>query len=136
MNLGAPTARDRRVLRLTDLSNERRPFKMLHGDVQAMRGLSATVGAAFVMLAMTPQTAYSALICKSGHLYYGGSEFHANRSEAEASAINAWRRVKATTEGVARAARMFPHKDQLHCERATTKEGWRCFVRGGPCHQT
>jgi hypothetical protein len=101
-----------------------------------MRGLSASVGAAFVMLAIAPQTAHSARICKSGHLYYSGSEFRANRSEAQASAIDAWRRIKATTEGAARAAGMFPHREQLHCERATTKEGWRCFVRGGPCHPT
>jgi hypothetical protein len=95
----------------------------------------AATGAAFVMLAIAPRAADAALICVGGHLHYGGSEFHANRSEAEASAINAWRRVKATSEGAARAARMFPPKEQLHCERATTKEGWRCFVRGGPCHK-
>jgi hypothetical protein len=105
-------------------------------DVLAMRGLSVSIVAAFVTLAIGPQTAHSALICKSGHLYYGGSEFHANRSEAQASAIDAWRRIKATTEGAARAAGMFPHKEQLLCECATIKEGWRCFVRGGPCHPT
>lgn len=88
------------------------------------------------MLAIAPQGADAALICKSGHLYYGGSEFHADRSQARASAIAAWRRVKARTEGAARAANTFPHNEQLHCERATTKEGWRCFVRGGPCHRT
>jgi hypothetical protein len=101
-----------------------------------MRGLSASIGAAFVVLAIAPQTANAAPICKSGHLYYGGSEFHANRSKARASAIDAWRRIKATTEGAARAANMLPHHpEQLLCERATTTEGWRCFVRGGPCHQ-
>jgi hypothetical protein len=100
-----------------------------------MRRVSAVIGAVFVMLAIAPQTAGAAVICVNGHLHYGGSEFHANRSEAAASAIDAWRRVKASTEGAARAARMFPHKEQLHCERATTKEGWRCFVRGGPCHR-
>lgn len=101
-----------------------------------MRGLSTATGMAFLMLASLPQAADAALICKSGHLHYGGSEFHADRSEALASAIDAWRRIKAASEGTARAARMFPHKEQLHCERATTKEGWRCFVRGGPCHKT
>ena len=100
-----------------------------------MRVVLAATGAAFVMLAVAPRAADAALICVGGHLHYGGSEFHANRSEAEASAIEAWRRVKATTEGAERAARMFPHKEQLHCERATTGEGWRCFVRGGPCHK-
>jgi hypothetical protein len=101
-----------------------------------MRGRLASIAASFVILAIAPQTAHSAPICKSGHLYYGGSEFHANRSEARASAVDAWRRIKAATEGAARAANMFPHNEQLLCERAVTKEGWRCFVRGGPCHQT
>lgn len=101
-----------------------------------MRGLSAAIGAVFVMLAIAPQAADAARICKGGHLYYGGSEFHAHRSEAEASAIHAWRRIKAATEGTAHASRMFPPMSQLHCDRAASKEGWRCFVRGGPCHQT
>lgn len=100
-----------------------------------MRGLPAATLAALVMLAIAPPAADAALICIDGHLHYGGSEFHANRSEAAASAIDAWRRVKAASEGAARAARMFPHKEQLHCERSTTKEGWRCFLRGGPCHK-
>ena len=99
-----------------------------------MRGISAAIGAAFVMLTVAPQSAEAARICKAGHLYYGGSEFHADRSEAQASAIHAWRRIKAETEGTSRASRMFPPTEQVHCERATTKEGWRCFVRGGPCH--
>jgi hypothetical protein len=84
--------------------------------------------------ASAPLSAQAALICKSGHLYYGGSEFYANRLQAEASAIHAWRRIKAATYGAARAAKMFPEKEQLHCARATTGEGWRCFVRGAPCH--
>jgi hypothetical protein len=89
-----------------------------------------------LMLAIGPHSAEAALICKSGHLYYGGSEFHANRLEAEASGIEAWRRIKAATYGATRAAKMFPDEGQLHCARATTREGWRCFVRGGPCHAT
>jgi len=99
-----------------------------------MREISATIGAALVMLAMAPQAADAARICKGGRLYYSGSEFHADRSEAVASAVDAWRRVKAADEGTSRAHRMFPHTEQLHCERAMTKEGWRCFVRGGHCH--
>jgi hypothetical protein len=85
------------------------------------------------MLVIVPRFAEAAMICKSGHLYYGGSEFYANRLQAEASAIQAWRRVKATTYGATRAAEMFPGKKQLRCAHATTREGWRCFVRGGPC---
>ena len=96
---------------------------------------TAGIALAFA-LAIAPQAAHSALICKSGHLHYGGSEFHTNRLEAEASAIDAWRRIKAGTQGSARASRMFPPMEQLRCERAATKAGWRCFVRGGRCHQT
>jgi hypothetical protein len=109
---------------------------MLRGDEKAMRRATAAIGAVFAMLAIAPQASVAALICKDGHLHYGGSEFHADRSEATASAIDAWRRIKAATEGASRAAKMFPLNEQLHCERATTKEGWRCFVRGGPCHKT
>jgi hypothetical protein len=101
-----------------------------------MGRISIAIGATFVMLGLTPQAAEAARICKAGHIYYGGSEFHAHRSEAEASAIHAWRRVKAATEGTSHASRMFPPMDQLRCEQAASKEGWRCFVRGGPCHQT
>ncbi|MBV9427314.1 MAG: hypothetical protein JO084_06305 [Bradyrhizobiaceae bacterium] len=85
------------------------------------------------MLLIAPEAADAARICKNGHLHYGGSAFHADRAEAQASAIDAWRRIKAG-EGTARASRMSPPLEQVHCERATTGEGWRCFVRGGPCH--
>jgi hypothetical protein len=85
---------------------------------------------------IAPQAAHSARICKSGHLYYSGSDFVAERSKAEASAVQAWRRIKARTEGADRASQMLPSNGQLHCERAATKVGWRCFVRGGPCHHT
>jgi len=108
-------------------------------DPKAMRRLLfASAGAAslILVLAIAPHVAEAALICKSGHLYYGGSEFYTNRLQAEASAIQAWRRIKASTDGAARAANMFPEKRQLHCAHATTGDGWRCFVRGGPCHAT
>jgi len=108
-------------------------------DPKAMRRLLfASAGAALLIpvLAIAPHVAEAALICKSGHLYYGGSEFYTNRLQAEASAIQAWRRIKASTYGAARAANMFPEKRQLHCAHATTGDGWRCFVRGGPCHAT
>lgn len=99
-----------------------------------MRAITASTLAAFGILAIAPRAAEAALICSGGHLHYGGSEFHASRSEATASAVEAWRRVRVQREG-ARAERMFPLKEQLQCERATTQDGWRCFVRGGPCHK-
>ena len=99
-----------------------------------MREISAAIGVAFVVLVLAPQAAEAARICKNGRLYYSGSDFHADRSEAVASAVEAWRRIKAASEGTSRAQKMFPHTEQLHCEQATTKEGWRCFVRGGHCH--
>ena len=100
------------------------------------RSSSALAGAALLMLAIGPDFADAALICKGGHLYYGGSGFYSNRLEAKASAIQAWRRIKAATYGATRVAKMFPDAKQLHCARATTRDGWRCFVRGGPCHAT
>ena len=99
-----------------------------------MRGLSAAVSAALAMLSVAPHAADAARICKNGHFHYGGSAFHADRSQAQAGAIDAWRRIKAASEGTVRASRMFPPLEQVHCERAVTREGWRCFVRGGPCH--
>ena len=86
------------------------------------------------MLAIASASAKPALICKGGHLHYGGSELHANRLEAEVSAIDAWRRIKAISVGRIRADSMFPEKERLRCARTTTAEGWRCFVWGGPCH--
>jgi hypothetical protein len=87
-----------------------------------------------LMLGIVSAAAKPALICKDGHAHYGGSEFHANRLEAAASAIDAWRRVKAISVGRNRADAMFPEKEQLRCARTTIGDGWRCFVRGGPCH--
>ena len=87
-----------------------------------------------LMLGIASASAKPALICKDGHVHYGGSEFHANRLEAQASAIDAWRRVKAISLGRTRADSMFPEEKQLRCARASAGEGWRCFVRGEPCH--
>jgi hypothetical protein len=65
-----------------------------------MRRIScALAGAVFLRLTITSLPAQAALICKDGHLHYGGSEFYANRLQAEASAIEAWRRVKADSVG-------------------------------------
>jgi hypothetical protein len=41
------------------------------------------------MLTIATQAAGAARICKRGHLSYRGVEFHADRSEAQASAIDA-----------------------------------------------
>ena len=89
---------------------------------------------ALPMLLTEPPSADAALICKNGFLHYGGSGFHADRSQSEASAIEAWRRVKATSVGAERAAAMFPPSEQMQCARATGGDGWRCFVRGSHCH--
>jgi len=93
-------------------------------------------GVALLILSTVPHFAEAALICKDGHLLYGGSGFYANRLQAENSAIQAWRRIKATRNGAASAEKMFPEKEQLHCARPATGHGWRCFVRGGPCGAT
>jgi hypothetical protein len=98
------------------------------------RLLFALTGAIGLMLTTAPPSAEAALICKDGQLHYGGSGFYANRVQAEASAVRAWRRVQAVSIGAKRAANMFPKSGQLHCDQAPTGEGWRCFVRGGHCH--
>lgn len=85
------------------------------------------------MLRMPPQTTEAARIWKDGHINYGGSEFYADGLQAEASAIRAWRNVKALTCGAAFASHMFLEKDRLQCLRATIGEGRRYFVQGGPC---
>lgn len=99
-----------------------------------MRVCLCVTAAIYLALTIGPVFSREPLICKSGHLHYGGSEFHANRLQAEASAIDAWRRIRAASGGPTHADTTFPRKEQLHCARATTGEGWRCFVRGGPCH--
>jgi hypothetical protein len=72
------------------------------------RLLFASATAAFCMLTIESPSAQAALICKDGRLHYGGSGFYSNRQEAEASAIEAWRRVRAGSVGASRAAKMFP----------------------------
>lgn len=68
------------------------------------RLLFASVGATLLVPTIMPHLAEAALICKSGHLHYAGSGFYANRLQAEASAIQAWRHIKADTHGATRAA--------------------------------
>jgi hypothetical protein len=57
--------------------------------------LAASAGAVLLTLTIASLSAQAALICKDGYLHYGGSGLYANRLEAEASAIEAWRRVRA-----------------------------------------
>jgi hypothetical protein len=65
-------------------------------DPQGMRTLlAASAGAVLLTLTIASLSAQAALICKDGYLHYGGSGLYANRLEAEASAIEAWRRVRA-----------------------------------------
>jgi len=98
------------------------------------RLLFALTGAIALMLATASPSAAAALICKNGQLHYGGSGFYANRVQAEASAVRAWRRAKAVSVGAKRAANMFPKGGQMHCGQTPAREGWRCFVQGGHCH--
>jgi hypothetical protein len=86
------------------------------------------------LLAFAPNTATAARVCIGGHFHYGGSELHHDRINAEASAVRAWRAIQAKSQGARAAANMYPGSKQIHCQHAPSNEGWRCFVRGGPCH--
>jgi hypothetical protein len=99
-----------------------------------MRTIAYSSSAAIVLAGIALNSADAARICKGGHFYYSGSEFHHNRVYAEASAVRAWRAVQARTHGARVAANMFPPSSQMRCSHAVSQEGWRCFVRGGPCH--
>jgi hypothetical protein len=102
-----------------------------------MSKLMFAVGGVVLLLTIgVSDSASAARICKGGHVHYGGSEFHHNKLQAEASAVRAWRAVKAHTYGATAAANMFPPSRQVHCARATHNEGWRCFVRAGTCKAT
>src|SRR5215472_11346358 len=101
--------------------------RSLSNRIGIMNRLMSAAAGIVALIAMPPPTAEAARICKAGHIYYAGSEFHANRLQAEASAVRAWRQVQAFSHGTSQAAHMFPEKDQLQCARATTNEGWRCF---------
>jgi hypothetical protein len=86
------------------------------------------------LLAFAPNTATAARVCIGGHFHYGGSELHHDRIHAEASAVRAWRAIQAKSQGARAAANMYAGSKQIHCQHAPSNEGWRCFVRGGPCH--
>jgi hypothetical protein len=104
--------------------------------MQIMSKLMFAAGGAVLLLAVVSDSASAARICKDGHVYYSGSGFYRNRLQAEASAVRAWRAIKAHTYGATAAANMFPPSKQVHCAHATGNEGWRCFVRGGACKAT
>jgi hypothetical protein len=99
-----------------------------------MRTIVCASSAAIFLAGIALNSAEAARICKDGHFYYSGSEFHRNRIHAEASAVRAWRAFQARTHGARVAANMFPASSQMRCSHAVSQEGWRCFVRGGPCH--
>jgi hypothetical protein len=103
------------------------------GD-DTMRIITLAVGGAILFALTAMDSADAARICKDGHFYYGGGDFHHNRVQAEASAVRAWRAIQAQTHGAIVAANLFPPSGQMRCARAVGHEGWRCFVRGGPCH--
>jgi hypothetical protein len=98
-----------------------------------LRSLVA-VPVTILLLAFASNTATAARVCIGGHLHYGGSGLHHDRVHAEASAVRAWRAIQAESRGARAAANMHPVSNQIHCKRASGNEGWRCFVRGGPCH--
>ena len=89
-----------------------------------------------LLLACASNTATAARVCIGGHFHYGGSGLHHDRVHAEASAVRAWRAIQAESHGARAAANMYPGSNQIRCQHATGHEGWRCFVRGGPCHIT
>jgi hypothetical protein len=88
------------------------------------------------LLACASNTATAARVCIAGHFHYSGSRLHVDRTQAEASAVRAWRAVQAQSHGARAAANMFPPSSQMRCQHATGDEGWRCFIRGGPCRTT
>src|SRR5215467_3014994 len=87
-----------------------------------------------LLLAPTSHTATAARICIGGQFHYGGSGLYQDRVHAQTSAVRAWRSIQANSHGARAAANMYPDSRQIHCQHAPGNEGWRCFVRGGPCH--
>ena len=54
-----------------------------------MRAVMIAVGSSVLLAAIALNSADAAPICKNGHFYYGGSEFHHDKIHAEASAVRA-----------------------------------------------
>src|SRR5262249_45652199 len=93
-----------------------------------------TLHVTILLLASASNTATAARVCIAGRYHYGGSGLHHDRVHAQASAVRAWRAVQAESHGARAASNMFPARNQIQCKHALGSEGWRCFVRGGPCH--
>jgi hypothetical protein len=110
----------------------RREFITIEGRImiQPLVTLAVTI----LLLASASNTATAARVCIGGHFHYGGSGLHHDRVHAQASAVRAWRAIQAQSHGARAAANMYPASNQIHCKHAPGNEGWRCFVRGGPCH--
>jgi len=86
------------------------------------------------LLDLASNAATAARVCIGGQFHYSGSGLHHDRVPAQVSAVRAWRAIQAKSHGERRAADMYPDTKNIHCQRAPGNEGWRCFVRGGPCH--
>ena len=99
-----------------------------------MRRSLITLAVTLSLPVCAPNMAAAARVCIGGHFHYGGSELHHDRIHAEASAVRAWRAIQAKSHGARAAADMYPGSKQIHCQSAPGNAGWRCFVRGGPCH--
>ena len=106
------------------------------GKGRLMLRLLVTLPVTILLLAPASNTATAARVCIGGQFHYGGSGLHHDRVHAQASAVQAWRAIQARSHGARSAANMYPDSQQIHCQHAHGNEGWRCFVRGGPCHTT
>jgi hypothetical protein len=116
---------------------KRREFMTLLGGAAKGRLMVrslVTLPVTILLLASASNTATAARVCIGGHFHYGGSGLHHDRVHAQASAVRAWRAIQAESHGARAAANMYPASNQIHCQHARGNEGWRCFVRGGPCH--
>ena len=110
-------------------------------DAQAGKGRLllrslVTLPVTILLLASASNTGTAARVCIGEHFHYGGSGLHHDRVHAQASAVRAWRAIQAESRGARAAANMYRASNQIHCKRALGNDGWRCFVRGGPCHTT
>jgi len=109
------------------------PIYVAMGKGRLMFRSLLALAVAFLLLASASNAAPAARVCIGGHFHYGGSGLHRDRIHAQASAVRAWRAIQAESHGARAAANMYPDSNRIHCKRAPGNEGWRCFVRGGPC---
>src|SRR5262249_51333117 len=98
--------------------------------LRSLRTLPVTI----FLLASASNAATAARVYIGGHFYYGGSGLYHHRVHAQAKGVRGWRGIHAEAQGARAAANMYPASNQIHCKHAPRNEGWRCFVRGGPCH--